>query len=432
MQVEAKFDRELIWYRGDSVRYLAVRVTAPRAGRTQQRAPLNLALVVDASGSMSGEPLRFAIDAAQRVVANLTAADRLSVVSFDSNVKDHLVGEEMSADGRERALQVLGGIEAGGNTNLSGGWFRGAEHVAVAMEQRAGFQNRVIVLSDGHANEGIVNPASLAEHAEQLAMRGLYSSTVGIGDGYHGETLEAIAVKGGGSHHRAARPHEIVEVVTAELEEMRSTEAESLKIVLQHSPGLQLKSLNEFPISRSGDGSICDLGSLASGASRLAIFSVKFPPGEPAGRCPIGVSVAWRRPGESETHRVDPITVSARFARGNENNAQPYDAALTDAVARMWQAKIVRRIVRLNREGRYTEALKRLEQDIPRFARYAERAANGPALIAELRRLREAADREWNEGHRKEIEIAMYKRAYSRLDARSEKRENWSDILPDR
>jgi len=93
----------------------------------------------------------------------------------------------------------------------------------------------------------------------------------------------------------------------------------------------------------------------------------------------------------------------------------------------------VRRIVRLNREGRYSEAMKRLNQDIPRFTRYAERA-HSRALTAELQRLRESADREWNEGSRKEIEIAMHKRAYSRLDARQsqEHKRNWSDILPDR
>lgn len=432
MQAEAKFDRELIWYRGDSVRYLAVRVTAPNEGGRKQPAPLNLALVVDASGSMSGDPLRFAIEASQRVVANLTATDRLSLVSFDSNVTDHLIFEEMSDGGRLRACQAIGQLKANSNTNLSGGWFRGAEHVAGGMEKNSGFQNRVIVLSDGHANEGIVNPASLAEHAEQLAIRGLFSSTVGIGDGYHGETLESIAVKGGGSHHRAARPEEIVEVVTAELEELRLTEAENIHIVLRHTPGVQIKSLNEFPVSRLGEGSVCNLGSMAAGTSRIAIFSVKFPPGEPGAEYPITVGMTWRRPGESDMHGIMPIIVSARFARGNENNAQPFDAALTDEVAQMWQAKIVRRIVRLNREGRYSEALKRLDQDIPRFTRYAERATNGRVLTAELQRLRESADREWNEGSRKEIEIAMHKRAYSRRDARSQERGNWSDILPGR
>jgi Ca-activated chloride channel family protein len=433
MRLEAKFDREMVWYRGGSVRYLAIRVTAPAVGEQRHRAALNLALVVDGSGSMAGEPVQFAIDAAQRVVESLNEEDLLSVVSFASSVTNHLVREKMSEAGRLIARQALQAIRTHGSTNLSGGWLHGAEHVAVEMEEGENrFQNRVIVLSDGHANIGIVEPAKLAQHAKQLALRGLYSSTVGIGDDYHGETLEAIAVKGGGAHHRAARPQEIVEVVTAELDEIRLTEAENVQIVLRHTAGLAVDSLNEFPLSRLAEGSICDIGSLAAGASRLAVFAIKFPSGEPGVTYPIEVGLNWRRPGSSDMQSAAPIKVSAQFANGSDNNTQPYDAALTDEVAQMWQAKIVRRIVRLNREGRHGEALKRLSLDIPRLARYAERAANGSSLVAELHRLQEAADKDLHEGRRKEIEIAMHKRAYSKRDSRSGQLENWSDNLPDR
>jgi Ca-activated chloride channel family protein len=431
MELEAKFDRELIWSRGKSVRYLGIRVTAPANGERNHHAALNLALVVDASGSMSGEPLHCAIHAAQRVVESLNEEDLLSVVSFASAATDHLVREKMAAPGRHTAMQALQTIRAHGSTNLSGGWLRGAEHIAVEMEGASPFQNRVIVLSDGHANNGIVEPGKLAQHAKQLALRGLYSSTVGIGDDYHSETLEAIAVKGGGSHHRAARPQEIIEVVTAELDEIRLTEAENIQIVLRHTTGLEVDSLNEFPLSRLTEGSICDIGSLAAGASRLAVFAIKFPSGEPGMTCPIEVGLNWRRPGSRDMQSAAPIMVSAKFANGSDNNAQPYDAALTDEVAQMWQAQIVRRIVRLNRDGRYGAALKRLSSDIPRFARYAERAVRGSSLVAELHRLEQTANRDLREGRRKEIEIAMHKRAYSKPDSRSEQRENWSDNLPD-
>ena len=433
MQVEAKFDRDLIWYRGDSTRYLRVRVTEPGAGGASEQLPLNLALAVDASGSMSGERLRCAIDAATRVVECLTSADRLSLVSFGSTVTDHLSGVAMNDAGRRLAWQLLQEIRLSGCTNLFGGWMRGAQHVATAMNNGSPMQHRVVILSDGHANEGETDPAKLAEHAKQLASRGLTSSTVGIGDGYNSETLESIAVQGGGLHHRAAEPREIVEVLTAELEEARMTRAQGVQITLRHTAGVQVRSLNEFPLERGPQESTCEVGSLTAGASRPAIFSVKFPPGEPGVIYPLGVEVTWRRPSEAATQQATPLAVAARFARGTENNAQTHDAVLTHEVAQMWQARIVRRIVRLNREGRYSEAMKRLNQDIPRFTRYAERA-HCRALTAELQRLRESADREWNEGSRKEIEIAMHKRAYSRLDARQsqEHKRNWSDILPDR
>ena len=432
MRVTAKFDRKLIWYRGNSVRYLVVRVTDPGEGTARAKAALSLSLVVDASGSMAGAPLQFAVDAAQRVVRQLSSEDRLSVVSFDESVTDHIACEPMTDVGRERALKALEGIRVGGSTNLSGGWLRGAEHVARHMESGSGLQNRVIVLSDGHANAGITDPAELAEHARQLSERGLYSSTVGIGDGYHGATLEAIAVQGGGLHHRAARPHEIIEVVTAELEEIRLTAAEHINLVIRHAPDVRIKSLNEFPTSHTAGESSCRLGSLASGASRVAIFSVKFPACEPGTQCAFEVQTTWREPGAMDIFSSEPVTLHATSAEGKDNNAQPYDPALTEEIAKVWQAKIVRQIVQLNREGRYAESLKRLDMDLPLFTKYAEHAADGVELIAELQRLREVVNREWSEGSRKEIEVAMHKRAYSRLDARSQQPAPWSASLPDK
>ena len=331
MELSAKFDKERVWRQGQSVRYLVVRVK-DAGERPVGRAALNLALVVDASGSMQGEPLRFAVDAAQRVVDGLREEDRLSVVSFDSNVTDHVAGQSMTREGRERAKRLLESLEAGSCTNLSGGWFRGAEHVARVMESGTPFQNRVIVLSDGHANEGIVAPAALAEHARQLAMRGLITSTVGVGDGYHAETLEAMAVHGGGAHHRAARPEEIVEVVAAELSGMRLTAAEGVTVRIRHAGNVRIRSLNEFPLRTSEGETSCDLGALASGASRTAVFRVKFPAGEAGAACQFDVRADWKRPGDEDLYSTDSLRLAAMFSNGKDNNAEAPDAAVAEEV----------------------------------------------------------------------------------------------------
>jgi Ca-activated chloride channel family protein len=425
MRIEAKFDREKIWYRGDSVRYLVLQVTDAGTPSPAGDVDLNVALVVDASGSMAGRPLEFAIESARRIIAELSDRDCVSVVSFSAAAADHVIAERMTPRGRERALSCLERIEAGGNTNLSAGWLRGAEHVAKGMESGRPSQNRVIVLSDGHANEGIVDPSQLAKHAEELALRGLFTSSVGIGDDYNSQTLEAIAVHGGGSHHRAARPHEIVEVVTAEMREIRTTVAENIVVEIEHAPGARIKCLNEFPLSVEGGGHVCRLGSLATGASRTAVFSVKFRAGEVGERFPFEICTTWRRPGWAEVHRTSAQMVDVQFAEGKENNAQAVNPSLAEVVAPVWQAYIVRRVVRLNREGRYAEAIKRLDRDLPLFEKYARNAASGSALVAELKRLREVASREWSEGRRKEVEVAMYKRNYGRVDARASAPEDW-------
>ncbi len=66
ISIIAEFDKELIWERGRSVRYLEIDVAAPfvREAERREKPPLNIAFVIDASGSMAGQPLQCAKKAA--------------------------------------------------------------------------------------------------------------------------------------------------------------------------------------------------------------------------------------------------------------------------------------------------------------------------------------------------------------------------------
>jgi Ca-activated chloride channel family protein len=162
-------------------------------------------VVIDASGSMDGRPLACAVEAAHGVVQHLSYADRLSIVSFASETQVHLASTVMDAAGRDRAQAALACISARDCTDLGAGWLLGAECVARDMAERSGCQNRVLLLSDGHANSGITDPEVLAEHARELRLRGLFTSTIGIGDGYSPEQIQTIANHGGGRMHDAER-----------------------------------------------------------------------------------------------------------------------------------------------------------------------------------------------------------------------------------
>src|SRR5579883_1371998 len=209
--VSAMFDKSTVSGRGRTIRYLAVEVrTTDRPKPEKTRLPLNIALVVDASTSMAGAPMRAAKRAAAGVVNLLKSSDRLSLISFANDVQVHLQGVKQNARGRDRALDAIDAIEHRLYTNISGGWLKGAEAVAATMEMQPDAHNHVVLLSDGHANHGILDPLIIRNHAQQLRLRSLNTSTVGIGNNYSATLLQELAEFGGGRMHDAEHPAEII------------------------------------------------------------------------------------------------------------------------------------------------------------------------------------------------------------------------------
>jgi Ca-activated chloride channel homolog len=136
-----------------------VRIQAPDApvGHTAVRPPQTIALVIDRSGSMGGRPLAEAQRCAAYVVGKLRRTDCLSLVQFEGRVR-HLWPAVPLGDGAPLRAAITA-IQAGGNTNLHGGWQEGAQTLADVVGNAL---KRVIVLSDGQANECLIDPAAVA------------------------------------------------------------------------------------------------------------------------------------------------------------------------------------------------------------------------------------------------------------------------------
>lgn len=146
----------------------------------KDRAPINLSLVLDRSGSMSGEPLMYSKKACRFVAEQMNVHDLLSLVAFDDEVRTVLPPAKVTH--KDLIKQRIDTIEAGGTTNLSGGLIEGAQHVR--KNKAEGMVNRVILLSDGHANEGITDRGKLFAIAKEYRSSGVGISAMGVGDGF--------------------------------------------------------------------------------------------------------------------------------------------------------------------------------------------------------------------------------------------------------
>ena len=189
-----------------------------------RRAPINVALVLDRSGSMSGMPLAAAKEAAVRFASCLTPADRLSVVAFDDEVQT-VFGPSPAGDAA--ALDAIAGLFPGGSTNLSGGWLQGRKLVQQGTVEGT---NRVVLLTDGQANVGITDPAKLrglARGGEQMAVS---TTCIGFGAHFNEDLLQAMAQAGGGNWWYVESEDQMAGIFAGEIEGLVALAAQNVEV----------------------------------------------------------------------------------------------------------------------------------------------------------------------------------------------------------
>ena len=439
--VNAHFDIPSITREG-GIRHLVVDLTSPKLVNSEENEAnsLNLGVVIDASGSMSASVsegrlrgrrgnrfdscLEAAKAAAIGVVESLGKKDRLSIVSFSDDAQVHISGQVMDDGGRREAIEEITRMHTRGSTNLHDGWLKGAEEVALLMDENEGYQNRVVILSDGHANQGIVEPEALGEIAGGLRERGITSSTVGIGVHYSTDQLEQIAIQGGGMLHHAQEPGEIVEVVLGELGSMKNTFAENLVFECSLPPGVGGRIIG-LPFHSDRDGLRCPVGFLMSEQSRQVVVHLDIPGGLTQLFLDFDVKLRWKEVADGGKQKTHSETVTLPV--GEEADL---DVEIGQMVVDMWSSEVIQRAMVMNREGDYegVDAYWRIQ--IAAFKAYCVDLPDTEELLKKLERTWRSVRRPMPEYARKEVHTAQLKMMRSVPDAREDiQSSSWEKFL---
>jgi len=175
----------------------------------------DIVLVIDRSGSMEGEKMEQAIDAADYVLENLGADDRFAVVDFSRYIRS-FDGELRPASDAPAGVDYVNGIGAGGNTNIAGALERAMEFLD---GERPG---TVIFLTDGLPTVGIESADGILEVAERAAPPRTQLFAFGVGYDVDTVLLDALATTFVGSSHYVS-PEERIDTEVARLYEKVST-----------------------------------------------------------------------------------------------------------------------------------------------------------------------------------------------------------------
>jgi Ca-activated chloride channel family protein len=255
-----------------------VRVQAPDMPPSEipVRKPYHLALVIDRSGSMSGEPIREAVRCARHMVDRLAPADRASLIVFDDRVKT-LVGAQPVGD-RKALHMALTRIHEGGSTNLHGGWKAGAEGLFPGAAESA--VARVILLSDGNANVGeITDTEPIAALCQQAAEKGVTTSTYGLGRSFNEDLMVAMAQKGRGNHYYGDTAADLFQPFGEEFDLISNLHSRHVKLALGAPQGIKITLLNDYPVEERDGFPLIRLPDIPFGAEAWAIVELEIPAG---------------------------------------------------------------------------------------------------------------------------------------------------------
>jgi Ca-activated chloride channel family protein len=273
MRLDAHLDLNLLAHETDDQVCVLVELTAPTPPTIQQHPTSTLVVVLDRSGSMAGPRLEQAKAALITLIDRLDPQDRFGLVTFDQHTS--VVVPAGPLTDKAAAKQAIGAVHPGGSTDLSGGYLRGLQE---ARRVSGAGGATVLLISDGHANAGLVDPDQLGGIARQAQSDRITTTTLGMGLGYDERLLSAIAAGGAGNEHFAETADEAAKLIAGEVDGLLSMVAQAASLRVRMSPHVRgLKVINDLSVVGLDDGIVIELGSFYAGESRKLIMTFDVP-----------------------------------------------------------------------------------------------------------------------------------------------------------
>ena len=366
IRFEMQVDSNLIHKDIPTERILEILVVPPAAKTKITRPALNLALVIDKSGSMGGEKLAYVKQAAVHVIDLLQENDRISIIAYDSEVEVLSPNVAVTESIRASLKIAIQSIRSGSATNLSGGWLRGCQEVASA-ENATGI-NRVLLLTDGLANVGITDLEELGIHASQLLARGVATSTFGVGYGFNEHLLEHMSNQGGGNFYYIDSPLTISRIFEDEFLELVSVTAKDVKVTLEIPAGVSAQVMGNWRSDLKENQLVLWLGDISASQRRELYLKLLTPPSRDLTAQKIeGVLTAVSEDG---TQLSVEASLVLKYADSDAVNAAPQQKELMERFTAVQVADRTTEALILERAGEREKAGRILDQTIAMSAPY--------------------------------------------------------------
>ncbi|RPI78696.1 MAG: VWA domain-containing protein [Desulfobacteraceae bacterium] len=304
----------------------------PPASRPIERPAVNLAIVLDRSGSMNGEKLEKAKDAAIEALRRLGGADLFSLVIYDHNVETIVPAQ--SARNIEWIEARIRRIYAGGNTALFGGVSQGAAEVRKNLNR--GYINRIILLSDGLANVGPDSPDDLGRLGASLLKEDISVTTVGVGMDYNEDLMTRLSQNSDGNSYFVESGRDLPHIFAAELGDVLNVVARRVHIIIECPEGVRPLTIIGREGRIRGNNVELYLNQLYGGSKKYAIVEVEVAGGKEGESRDIALArISYENPFNKQNETAS-AKASARFSR----DLNAVNRSMNVAVAKDYQLNL--------------------------------------------------------------------------------------------
>lgn len=415
LRLEVRSENRMVLIPGPGDGTIQVQVIAPDVPSPAGRPKVNLALVIDRSGSMGeARKLEYVKTAAHQLIDLMGRSDILSVVAYDHQVS--VLFPAQRVDGNREALhRLVESLYPGGQTFLSGGLEEGFRQARSA--RRNGYINRVLLLSDGLANVGTVSRDALQRRAATMAEYGISVSTFGVGHHFDEELLMMTANGGGGNYRYLGDPERIVAALSSEFHMASRTAASDVEIIIRLRRGCRFGSVVGREWRSDGDAYVIRLGDLSAGERRTLFASLNVSADKPGMREVGEVTVRYRDPASGRSVTGASQAVSLELVRDEAHYREGFDRSVQEKKAVAQSNAMVQDAARLADQGNKEEAREMLGKAAAGLAA----APPSPAVRAELEKTNEYRDKldtmkdmnsDEAKGAQKEIKYRSYEMLY--------------------
>ncbi|MEM9692826.1 MAG: VWA domain-containing protein [Myxococcota bacterium] len=361
LHVEGRLGHPVVAAGRSNETFLLVRTEAPATTTgTAKTPPLNLAIVVDRSGSMAGKRMDNAIQAAQGMVDKMKDGDRVSVITYDTRTQLLVPPTILRADNRGDVRRTIGTIAPAGDTCISCGLEAGLRELATTQVGQGAMVSRMLLLSDGEATAGVRDLDGFRQLAERARRGGVSVSAIGVDVDYNEEIMSVVGRHSNGRHAFVEDVGSLSQMFRDELSSLHKTVAGDTDVRIRLAPGVELLEVFDRS-SRTENGEVVvPVGSVAEGDERTVLMRLRLPAGGVGSQPVADVKVDFRdfiKGGRG--HCEGKLTATRDDDAGRWSALDPVVGA---RVTRTLTARSLRRANSLAKKGEVDQARKQLQQ----------------------------------------------------------------------